>query len=169
MYQIEIQGRVYKIELNNDDHSYFGKLNGKSFEIAIKDFNNRTFSVIKENKSYSVQVLKANYDDKTFVIKVNGARYQVKAKDQYDIILKDLGLSGTSGTLSKVLKAPMPGKVLELKVKPGNAIKKNEPLIMLEAMKMENILKASSDGIIDSIKVKIGDSVEKNEVLISFK
>ena len=79
------------------------------------------------------------------------------------------GLSGAAGILSKVLKAPMPGKVLELKVKPGNPIKKNEPLIILEAMKMENILKASADGIIDSIEVNVGNSVEKNEVLIRFK
>ncbi|HIA36230.1 MAG TPA: acetyl-CoA carboxylase biotin carboxyl carrier protein subunit [Flavobacteriales bacterium] len=168
MYQIKIQGKVYQIELD-DEQSNVAKVNGKSATHDIKNLGNGMYSVIKENKSYTVQVLKSNYEDKAFDIKVNGAKYKVKAKDRHDIILKELGLSGASGTKTKDLKAPMPGKVLELKAGLGDKIKENEPLIILEAMKMENILKASADGIIDAIEVKIGDSVEKNEVLIRFK
>ncbi len=168
MYQIKIQGKDYQIELD-DEHSNVGKINGKSTTHDIKNLGNGMYSVIRENKSYSVQVLKANYGDKTFDIKINGTKYKVKAKDKHDIILKELGLSGATGTISKDLKAPMPGKVLELKIKSGDSIKKDESLIILEAMKMENILKASDDGIIDVIEVNIGDSVEKNEVLIRFK
>lgn len=168
MYQIKIQGKEYQIELN-EEHSNAAKINGKTAVQDIKNLGNGLFSVIKDNKSYAVQVLKANYEAKTFEIKINGTKYSVKAKDKHDIILKELGLSGAAGTISKDLKAPMPGKVLELKTKPGDSIKKDEPLIILEAMKMENILKASADVTIDSIEVKTGDSVEKNEVLIRFK
>jgi len=168
MYQIKINESIFEIEPDDELFS-FVKLNGKPIDLDIEEFSNGTYSVIKEKKTYNVQVLKSNYKEKTFVIKVNGTRYIVNAKDQYDIILKNLGLSAASETSVKALTAPMPGKVLELLIKPGSSIKKNDPLIILEAMKMENILKASSDGIIESIKVKIGDSVEKNEVLISFK
>ena len=54
------------------------------------------------------------------------------------------------------------------KVKEGDTVKQNDPLLILEAMKMENIIKSAGEGIVRSVKVKKGDSVEKNQVLIEF-
>ena len=66
------------------------------------------------------------------------------------------------------VKAPMPGLILSMSVAEGDEVKKGDPLLILEAMKMENVIKSPSDGVIKSIKAAQGDSVEKNEVLIQF-
>jgi biotin carboxyl carrier protein len=67
------------------------------------------------------------------------------------------------------LKAPMPGLVLDVRVKVGDVIKKGEPLVVLEAMKMENVLKSIADVTIKKIAIEKGNAVEKNQVLIFFE
>ena len=62
----------------------------------------------------------------------------------------------------------MPGLVIDLKVKAGDVVKAGDPLLILEAMKMENILKAAGDATVKNVTVKKGDSVEKGQVLIGF-
>jgi biotin carboxyl carrier protein len=64
------------------------------------------------------------------------------------------------------IKAPMPGLVLKVLVTPGQAIKKGDPVLILEAMKMENVFKATSDATVKEIKVAELTAVEKGEVLI---
>jgi biotin carboxyl carrier protein len=67
------------------------------------------------------------------------------------------------------MKAPMPGMVLDVLVKAGESITKDQALIVLEAMKMENVLKAPADAVIKSVNISKGNAVEKNQVLISFE
>ncbi|MFA5794734.1 MAG: sodium-extruding oxaloacetate decarboxylase subunit alpha [Candidatus Brocadiia bacterium] len=66
-----------------------------------------------------------------------------------------------SGTLIEV-KVPMPGKIVSVKVKPGEKVKRNQMLFILEAMKMQNEIDAPCDGTINSIAIKAGDNVESN-------
>lgn len=61
--------------------------------------------------------------------------------------------------------APMPGKILGVKVKAGDAVKKGQPIIVLEAMKMENDIVAPEDGVIASVDTNEGASVEAGAVL----
>jgi biotin carboxyl carrier protein len=75
--------------------------------------------------------------------------------------------SQASGKVNSI-KAPMPGLIIDLKVKDGDAVKTGDALLILEAMKMENIIKSPGEGIVKTVKVKKGDSVEKNQVLIEF-
>ncbi len=71
--------------------------------------------------------------------------------------------AGSEGGLK--VAAPMPGKILGLKVSPGQAVKRGDVLILLEAMKMENEIVAPSDGTVASVNVAIGDSVEAGATL----
>ena len=67
---------------------------------------------------------------------------------------------------SGVVKAPMPGTILDIKVQPGSAVKKGEVLLILEAMKMENEILASSDGIVKQVVVTKNASVSTGDVLV---
>ena len=70
---------------------------------------------------------------------------------------------GTEGSVK--VTAPMPGKILGVKVTPGQTVKRGEVLIVLEAMKMENEIVAPSDGTVAGIQVAVGDSVEAGATL----
>jgi glutaconyl-CoA decarboxylase len=64
------------------------------------------------------------------------------------------------------VKAPLPGVVLSLKVKPGDAVKRGQLLLILEAMKMENEILSAADGTVREILVSAGNNVNTNDVLL---
>lgn len=73
-----------------------------------------------------------------------------------------------AGAGTKV-SAPMPGTILEIKVKEGDSVKKGQPVMVLEAMKMENDIVAPCDGKITSIVVNKGDTVESADTLATIQ
>lgn len=74
---------------------------------------------------------------------------------------------GTVSTTLVDVKVPMPGKVVSIKVNPGDKVKKNQMLFILEAMKMQNEIDSPCDGTINSISIKAGDNVDSNLSAIS--
>lgn len=69
---------------------------------------------------------------------------------------------------ANTVKAPMPGTILKVNCKAGDAIKKGDVLCVLEAMKMENDIKASEDGTVSAVHVTQGASVNTGDALVSF-
>ena len=63
-------------------------------------------------------------------------------------------------------RAPMPGKVLQVNVEPGSEVAPGEPLLILEAMKMENVLSAEIAGTVKEVNVKPGEMVEPGKLLV---
>jgi biotin carboxyl carrier protein len=80
-----------------------------------------------------------------------------------------MGIQNGSQKNINILKAPMPGLILDVIVKESDLVKKGDPLIILEAMKMENILLSPLDGIVKEVKVNPQQTVEKNNILIKFE
>jgi biotin carboxyl carrier protein len=66
------------------------------------------------------------------------------------------------------LRAGMPGKIIQLFVKPGDIIKGNKPILIMEAMKMENEMRSVTDVKIKDVLVSQGDSVETGQILVTF-
>jgi 3-methylcrotonyl-CoA carboxylase alpha subunit len=67
------------------------------------------------------------------------------------------------------LTAPMPGKVVAILAKAGQAVKKGEPLVIMEAMKMEHTIGAPSDGVVEELLYAVGDQVADGAPLLAFK
>jgi len=89
-------------------------------------------------------------------------------KDRFDLLLEKIGMNSTGAGSLKEIKAPMPGLILDLKVAPGDLVKKGDVVLILEAMKMENSIKSPGDGLVKAVNVSLKQSVEKNQVLIQF-
>ncbi|WP_460586056.1 acyl-CoA carboxylase biotin carboxyl carrier protein subunit [Hymenobacter arcticus] len=143
-------------------------LNGQPFLWDIVSLGDGRYHVLHQGKSYSAELLEANYTNKAFVLKINGQRVELQAKDRFDQLLDKLGLSDASVKPVNELKAPMPGLIIDIRVQPGQAVQKGDPLLVLEAMKMENILKAPADGTVASIAVVLRANVTKGQVLVKF-
>jgi acetyl/propionyl-CoA carboxylase alpha subunit len=166
MYQIKSGDNTFSIKPSSSN-SGKGLLDEKEYELdLVKEENG--FHLIKDHKSYEVSVVKADFEDKNFEIVINGHSYQLEAQDQFDLLLKELGMENLNASAINNLKAPMPGLVLSIEVEEGQEIKKGDPLVVLEAMKMENVLKAAQDATVKSISAKKGAAVEKNQMLIEF-
>jgi biotin carboxyl carrier protein len=113
-------------------------------------------------------VIKNSATSANILLQINGTSIEVHTKDELERLLEKMGMSLSGGAKIKELKAPMPGLVLNVLVQIGQSLQKDEPLLVLEAMKMENVIKSPVEGVIESITVKNGDKVDKNQVLIKF-
>ena len=80
-------------------------------------------------------------------------------------VLAHAGESGDAGRLT----APMPGKVIALLVKAGEAVKRGQPLAVMEAMKMEHTLAAPADGVVKELRYGVGDQVAEGDALLDFE
>jgi len=83
--------------------------------------------------------------------------------------IRSLAGGGDQRRAAGVLKAPMPGLVVRVQVQPGEKVAAGDPLVVLEAMKMENELKAGAPGVVKSVRVAPGEAVEKGQVLVEFE
>ena len=128
--------------------------------------------------SYNVEIL--NIEDNVAEIEVNGSTYQVEIEKAIKetktpkLVRPKIIHSGGSVKTSKpdakkgvgFVKAPLPGTILELKVKVGDEVKVGDTLLIMEAMKMENNIKSDKAGKVSSIKVNNGESVLEGDVLV---
>lgn len=141
-----------------------------SEELENIDFlpiDDQHFHVILHDKTYQASLIEANYQDKSFRISINGSHYMVQLSDQYDQLVDQLGLNVAAKQAALDIIAPMPGLVLDIMIENGQEIEEGTPILILEAMKMENILKATASGRIESIEVEKGNAVEKGQLLVN--
>lgn len=144
-----------------------GVLNGEPFKLNVSENGPMIYHVGWKGKNYDVQIVTGD-DDIHPKIRVNGNTFNVEIVDKFDELLKELGMESLVVKRINDIKSPMPGLVLEIKVKSGQAVKKGDPLIILEAMKMENVIKSPGDAEIKEVMVKPSEAVEKNQLLITF-
>jgi biotin carboxyl carrier protein len=165
MYKVNVNGK-YNFEVDKNGQGLL--INGNNIEADVAQLNATSWHIINNLQSHNVEVISFDGQEKIAEIKVNNNIYRVTAKDQFDILLDKLGLSGLNSTKVSEIKAPMPGMVLKVFVDAGAEVKKGDNLFILEAMKMENIIKAPADVVVKTIKIKAGDKVEKGQILMLF-
>ncbi len=166
MYKLKVNGKLeYKVEKEAGQLS----VNDKQVNADIQQLNASSYHILNDLRSHNTEVISFDSQAKTAEIKVNGNIYKIEAKDQFDILLDQLGLSALNTAKVSEIKAPMPGLVLKLFVSEGTEVKKGDNLFILEAMKMENIIKSPADVTVKTVKIKPGDKVEKGQVLLIFQ
>ncbi len=166
---------MFQVQVNNKESISFDEIENqlviKNYpkDTSLIDLGNLEYHAIVNGQSCRVSIKKVNREDKTVIAAVNGKYCEIKITDKMDALLKNLGLENALAKKINELKAPMPGLVLEVLAKVGDVVKKGTPLLVLEAMKMENSIKAIGDGVVKEIKVSPKDAVDKNQVLITFE
>jgi pyruvate carboxylase subunit B len=98
-----------------------------------------------------------------------GERLEVEVLDERTRHIRSLTGGEDQRRMTGVLKAPMPGLVARVQVQPGDRVEAGAPLVVLEAMKMENELKAAASAVVKTVRVAPGEAVEKGQVLVEFE
>jgi len=162
--QITLRNNKYDVDKTSDGIT----INGERIEADISQISQGKYQVFHNQQSFTIEIVDESPAEKSYRIKLNGKKIDVSVKDPLDVLLEKLGIDSAAASKLKDLKAPMPGLILEVKVKEGDTVKKGDQLLVLEAMKMENVIKSTGEGTIKKVLVKKGESVEKNHVLIEF-
>ena len=139
----------------------------------------RKFSIKIHGNDYAVEIKKV--DDGVASVDVNGTVYEVQYEAErrstktptlvrtpvyHTASDRPLKTSKPEESKGKLVKAPLPGVILEVKVKEGDSIKAGQVLMIMEAMKMENNIVAPSDGTVVSMKVSRDDNVLEGDPLL---
>lgn len=136
---------------------YIATLNGKKYEIKlerVEEYKPLTREEIS-NPELERKVEPVNTVAKETVKEVPVKKEQIQEK----------AVENTE----KEIVSPLPGTVLDVKVKAGDSVKFGQIVVILEAMKMETEVVASADGVVDSVLVKKGDIVETDTTLVVLK
>ncbi len=141
-------------------------LNGNPAPSDWVSIGKNKYHVIVNHQSYTIELLGVDETGKQYTMMVNGQKHVVAIKDQFDSLLQQLGMDKLVSAKVNQVKAPMPGLVLRILVDEGQTIKKGDPLLVLEAMKMENIIKSAGDGIVKSVMVQPKVVVDKGQVML---
>ena len=133
-------------------------ISGNNYEVEIKKLEDGSAKIDVNGTSYNVELHKEERTSKTPILVRSAIS---RPKDAHKI-------GKTSDVLFKI-KAPLPGNILQVFVKVGDEVAKDDKLLVYEAMKMENKLLAEKSGIIRTIKVQPGDSVLQDDTLIELE
>src|SRR5690606_6821388 len=109
-------------------------VNGKEVQPDIAELDEHRYHILLGNRSHTVEVVELDRETKSGVLKVNGSEYSFQAKDRDDQSLEKLGMENLTTRKATDLKAPMPGMVVKILVSAGREVKKDDNLLVLEAM-----------------------------------
>lgn len=140
---------------------YKFKINGNDYAVSINTVEDNMASVSVNGTQYDVEISGTKVKQtKTPKIVQSAA---IPATDAHPAVAKTAAPSG-AGTK---IKSPLPGVILDLMVKEGDAVKVGQHLMVIEAMKMENNIDSDVAGVVTEIKARKGDSVLEGDVLIT--
>ena len=157
----------YKLSVNNSNSFEFTESDLEKLD-AVR-IEKSKFHILNDSKPYQVEIISTDFIAKKYTVKVNNNTYEVAISNPLDELIKSMGIERGKTKVVNAIKAPMPGLILEISVEVGQAVKENDPLLILEAMKMENSFLSPRDGIIKSIAVVKGNAVDKGQLLIEFE
>ncbi len=163
--------------------NYIARLNNKTFKIGIEEKGGNIYSITLEGKRFEADFLQVGVPPLYSLI-IDGISYEVSIDEKDDIYdvamgedsfsinvidekrekLKALKRSQTPDGI-QIISTVMPGKVIKIFPKEGDKIRRDDPVVVVAAMKMENELRSPKDGVVISIKVKEGQTVEGGAVL----
>lgn len=162
LFETIFKDQSKQIELDLKNSAFVSGKNKQPF--TFESLEDNRYLLRLGHRIYQVDNVMINGQKVDFTL--DGNWVSVNVRDEQMILLDRLGFKNALGSGEGHLNAPMPGKILEILCKTGDQVKLGDPVIILEAMKMENELKSPADGVIKSVNVSTGQSVEKNEFLL---
>ena len=161
-YEVDVQGRVRQVVVHRVDGAFDVSIDGRTWRVDAARIDAQSISLVLEPgaKSYEVGfardaatgLLSVRVGTTQVAVALNGRR---RAGDN----------RGHAASGPERITAPMPGKVVRVAARAGEAVRARQTIVVIEAMKMENELKAGRDGIVGELHVGEGESVEAGALL----
>jgi biotin carboxyl carrier protein len=157
-----VDGRSEVVEVTGGDGRYRVTIGEQVWEIDARLTAQGIYSLLVGGRSYVADV---SDREGACVVEVGGETAVIEVEQQTRHIIRTRGgaLAAASG---QTLKAPMPGRITHVSVKAGDAVRAGDPLVVIEAMKMENEFKAGVAGTVVEVRVEPGKAVNPGDVLV---
>ncbi len=160
IYEISIDGKNHKLELNRLENRWECRLDGEKFDVDAVIARPNVLSLIVDGQAFEVKRERTATD---LHLWVKSARFAVDVRDPRSLRSRRAAGGGVEGP--QKLHAPMPGKIVRVLAPVGTAVTAGQGVLVIEAMKMQNELKSPKAGTVKQIVVAEGSSVGAGEVL----
>ncbi len=145
------------------DELYHLLYNNKACTYDAVSLGGGRYSLLKDGKSFLIHLQRRK---ETYHVLVNGEYFELHVEDERTRKVRELVQGAQSGPGELIVRAPIPGVVIKIHVQEGDLIAKGEPLLILEAMKMENIIKADCDCRVEKVVTVENEAVQQDQELI---
>ncbi|MDP2236552.1 MAG: biotin/lipoyl-containing protein [Bacteroidales bacterium] len=163
-YEIKINDRIANIELlSRDGSSYQIAIDNKIYELDAEEVEQGVYSILLDNKSFNVELVQGK-NSKAFTVNTLYETFDIEIIDAETKYLQNR--KKDDGEDTNVITSPMPGKVVKILFKEGDAVMAGDTVIVVSAMKMESEYKVKQDRIIKRILVKEGDTVSGDQPMV---
>ena len=158
--EVERDGRRHAVEVRRDGDRWLVTLGDRQLDAHVSEIGGR-WSLLIGQASYEIAIEPRSGG--AHAVHVNGRAIQVTVVN--GVRRRRLDGTGRSAGLERIT-APMPGRIVKVLVRQGDTVEPRQPLVVVEAMKMENELRASRAGIVADVRVGEGMSIEAGAVLV---
>jgi biotin carboxyl carrier protein len=163
--QVNIEDKKFLFELRQSDGSLYIRQNGSEYKADLIRLSNNRYSLILGGRSHDIG---AEHLPDGYAIS-KGAKSATFRVEDYELArMKKAAGIDNGGKITNVA-APMPGMIVSINCSPGDKVNKGDPLLVMEAMKMENDIKSPLAGTVKNIKIAAGQNVDKGQVLVEFE
>ena len=162
----KIDNRIRDVEMiSKDGNKVEISVDGKIYDIDVVMSESGFCSIIYEGRSYNAESVR--HSEGKYSITTNFRHFDIKLSNPQKKYLR--GRQSSVDEVQETIISPMPGKVIKILVTEDMEVKQGDPLIVVEAMKMQSTYSAAQDAIVEKIHIEEGDSVLRDQLLITFK
>jgi biotin carboxyl carrier protein len=165
MYVVEVNGRRLNVEIH-DGHAI---VDGVKYLVSMQTVAGTPVRIVGVNDAVHRVVLRERVARGRYRMWLDGHRYDAEALDSRARAIRDMQASVAKPSGPAPLRAPMPGLIVQLRVKVGDTVTAGAGLVVMEAMKMENELRTVAAGKVRAVHVTVGAAVEKGALLVELE
>lgn len=144
---------------------YSFKINGNRYNVAINSLSGNIADVTVNGVSYQVEMENASAPAQTSAAPAPASAVQAPSAPVQPASSAPAPVSATGQ--GKPVTSPLPGVIIDIKVKVGDTVKAGQTIAVLEAMKMENDIQAEWDGVVTAVNASKGDSVLEGAAIVT--
>jgi pyruvate carboxylase subunit B len=165
IYVVDVNGHRYSVELRDGE----AIVDGHAYRASLQTVSGTPVRIVTVNDAVHRMVLRERASRGRYRLWLDGHRYDAEALDSRARAIRDMQASVGHQAGPAPLIAPMPGLIVQLRVKVGDTIAAGDGLVVMEAMKMENELRAVAAGRVRAVHVQAGAVVEKGALLVELE
>jgi biotin carboxyl carrier protein len=161
-YIATVDNQDFVIDVNREGEV---TIDGQVHEVDIRSVGGHSlYSLIIDGRSYDIFI---DERDEDFLVVMWGGLFEVKVQDERTRRLAGLRRGPVAPVGEVLVKAPMPGVVVEVPLGVGQPVETGDIVVVVESMKMQNEFRSPRAGVVHKVRVKVGDKVEQNQIMVT--
>ena len=164
LYALSSENRKFSFSLPLKETIRIGKRN---YEVKLKSDEKHGTYILWKNRKYPVEIVRSRQNK--YEILFNDISYTFTVETPFSLQRMKVLSSKKGRAEQELVKAPMPGKIIDVLVREGASVLRGEPVVILEAMKMQNEILSPVNGVITKVAAKANTNVMKDDLLVEIK